>query len=98
VISKETAELLSPALGAVGGVLLAIPFFFDFYNRVTRTKDNKLGADPNVRGASAGQVAAEINKSGTERVLGAEPWTAFVSGVGCIFLIASFVVLLLPRG
>ncbi|MES2255508.1 MAG: hypothetical protein V4559_10755 [Pseudomonadota bacterium] len=96
MITKEIAELLSPLLGAAGGIFLAIPFFVDYFSRVTRKNDNKVAADPQVRGTGASQVTEQINKSGTERVLSPEPWTALVSGLGCVLLFLSFLVLLLP--
>lgn len=93
MISRAIAELWSPALGAAGGLFLALPFFADYFSRRRRKKRLKNARGPEVAAKDADKIAPAVAHKELERVLAAEPGTVLLAGIGCLLLVASFVIL-----
>ena len=94
MIDSHTAEIASAALGLLGSLLLAIPFFADYGAKRTRfrkLKNLKAGA---LSAEDAAALRGPTERVALERVLAADTKMALCSGVGCVLLLLSFVALL----
>src|SRR6185312_1369005 len=88
MISRAAAEFWSPAMGAAGGLLLAVPFFADYFSRGRRTGRLGFFKAPEVSKKDAATLEPSVRNAETERVLAAEPWMALLAGIGCLLLAA----------
>jgi hypothetical protein len=96
-MDEHTAELASAGLGLIGALLLAIPFFADFSAKRKRLKDLEGLKDGTFSKQDAEEMRGPVEKLGTETVLAADIRMALCSGFGCLFLVASFVTLLVAK-
>jgi len=94
---RDSLEIVSALLGMLGGLLVAIPFFDDFMARRKREKSMKVIGKTEIVGRNVDQVLLEVEKGEFNVLLYPDPKMAFISGVGCVFLIFSFVVLLASK-
>ena len=85
MISRAMAELWSPALGAAGGLFLALPFFVDYFSRHWRKHRLKKAGD-------ADKIAPAVARKDLEPGLAAEPGTVLLAGIGVLLLVASLVI------
>lgn len=93
MISRAAAEFWSPALGAAGGLFLAVPFFADYAGRRRRKTRLRNARAPELSDKDAHKIEPAVAHKELERVLAAEPFLAFLAGLGCLLLTASFVIL-----
>jgi hypothetical protein len=98
MIEQHTAEWLSSLLGLAGSLLLAIPFFADYFAKHKRLKDLQRLKSGVFTPQDAAELRGLVEKNATEKVLGADKKMALCSGAGCALLIVSFIVLLLKAG
>jgi hypothetical protein len=92
-----SAELASAALGLVGSLLLAIPFFADYF---AKRKRRKMLASLDKAVFSAQDIAelrGPLEKIALEAIFAADAKMAACSALGCVLLVASFVILLFAK-
>ena len=88
------AELGSAIAGALGGLLLATPYFVEWRHRRQREKRIKRQRARGVAGANDDIDKALIDGS-TDAVLAAGSIRALAAGIGAVFLVISFVLVML---
>ncbi len=94
---KDILELVSVGLGSLGGLALAVPFFFDYLSRRRRARTMKKAGRTQVTGENIQQVFRELESGELNVILFPDPRMALLSVAGCVALILSFVTLLISK-
>jgi hypothetical protein len=95
MIDPETVAWLSPLLGLLGSLALAVPFFADFLAKRRRIRHIRSLAVFRPEDATILRVPTERGE--LERVLAAEIRMAALAVLGCVLLLASFLVVMAEK-
>lgn len=97
MIEQQTAEWVASFLGLLGSLALAVPFFADFFAKRRRVKRLAGLKDGVFSPEDAAELRKPVERRELENVLAAEVKMAGLAALGCVFLVASFFVLLLAK-
>jgi hypothetical protein len=97
VTHKDIAEIVSAALGMLGGLALALPFFLDFRSRQRRADTMRQTGRTEVTGENIQDVFRELDRGQLNVILFPDPNMALLSAVGCGALILSFIALIISK-
>jgi hypothetical protein len=93
-MTHEFAEKLSAALGLLGSLLLALPFFVDFRARQKRVERLRALRDGTIKPQDADLLRSAIEGGEMERILSASALMGAAATAGAGLLVVSFLVLL----
>jgi len=91
------AELVSAFLGLLGSLLLAVPYFADFWARQKRLQDIEALNDGTFTREDATTLRGPVDRTATDRVLDADGRMALCAVLGCMFLVLSFAILIVAK-